>query len=87
MAGVSRAYQDTAGGTILSGAGNVYVNGMPVALLYSPVAGHGKKKHAGPQMVKSSNTVIVNGRGVVRQNDTASCGHPATGSGNVYAGD
>ena len=87
MAGVSRSYQDTAGGTILSGAGNVYVNGMPVALLYSPVAGHGKNQHAGPQMVQSSNTVRANGRGVVRQNDIASCGHPATGSGNVYAGD
>jgi len=87
MAGVSRAYQDTAGGTILSGAGNVNVNGMPVALLYSPVAGHGRNKHAGPTMVRSSNTVKANGRGVVRQGDIASCGHPATGSGNVYAGD
>ena len=87
MAGVSRAYQDTAGGTILSGAGNVYVNGMPVALLYSSVAGHGRNEHGGPIMVRSSNTVKANGRGVVRQNDTASCGHSATGSGNVYAGD
>ena len=87
MAGVSRAYQDTAGGTILGGAGNVNVNGMPVALLYSPVAKHGKNAHAGPIMVRSSNTVKANGRGIVRQNDTASCGHSATGSGNVYAGD
>jgi len=87
MAGVSRVYQDTAGGTILGGAGNVYVNGMPVALLYSPVAGHGKNEHGGPIMVQSSNTVRANNRGVVRRCDTASCGHPATGSGNVYAGD
>jgi len=87
MAGISRAYLDTAGGTILSGAGNVNVNGLPVALLYSPVAGHGKDEHSGPQMIRSSYSVRANGRGVVRQGDSATCGHLANGSGNVYAGD
>tara|TARA_Y100000034_G_scaffold126462_1_gene177729 strand:- start:367 stop:630 length:264 start_codon:yes stop_codon:yes gene_type:complete len=87
MAGVSRAYQDTAGGTILSGASSVNVNGLPVALMFSPVAGHGKNRHSGPQMIRSSHSVRANGRGVVRQGDSATCGHPATGSGNVFAGD
>ena len=85
--GISRVFQDTAGGLIL-GMGNstVFVNGLPASVLNDSVAGHGPGTHAGPTMVVSSGTVFCSGMGACRQGDSASCGHSATGSGNVFAG-
>ena len=85
--GITRAYLDTAGGVVLTGASTVRVNGLPVALDGASVSGHGKSPHSGPTVIKSSSTVRANGRGVVRQSlDISSCGHPCSGSGNVRAG-
>ena len=85
--GVSRTYTDTAGGTIL-GQGNstVYVNGLPASVLGYAVEGHGDGSHGGPEMVVASGSVFCSGLGVCRQGDSASCGHSATGSSNVFAG-
>jgi uncharacterized Zn-binding protein involved in type VI secretion len=87
MPGISRVNQDSAGGTITGAlAPTVFVNGKPIAVAGAAVAGHGKAPHAGPTMSGCSATVRANGIGVCRAGDAASCGHAATGSGNVNAG-
>lgn len=86
MPGISRAFQDSAGGTILSGASNVRCNGSPVALLLSPVSGHGKDAHSGPYMLVTQGKVRANGLPIVTAGSPASCGHVASGSGNVRIG-
>ena len=86
MPGISRAFIDVAGGTILGDATNVRANGFPVALLMGPVAGHGRNEHSGPVLIGGSFSVRANGLPVIRIGDAASCGHPVTGSGNVRAG-
>ena len=87
MPGISRVGTDTAGGTI-TGAGEttVFVNGSVISILGDAVASHGLPPHAAPTMVESSSTVFAGGIGVVRLGDAASCGHTATGSGDVFAG-
>lgn len=87
MPGISRLYQDRAGGTLISGSNStVFANGNPVAVLGTNVAGHGDSPHNGPVMISASGTVFANGVPVCRQGDSASCGHTASGSGNVSAG-
>ena len=85
MAGVTRLGVDSAGGTLVGGSGNVIANGQPVVRIGDPVAGHGRGPHAGPVMVGGSGNVFDNGISVSRAGDPASCGHPASGSGNVIA--
>lgn len=87
MPGLSRTSQDSAGGTILGVlAPTVRCNGTPVAVRGDPVAGHGQGVHAEPTMSGCSASVRAHGIGVCRAGDAATCGHPATGSGNVFAG-
>jgi uncharacterized Zn-binding protein involved in type VI secretion len=85
MTGVTRQGVDVAGGVLASGSKNVYVNGAPAVRLNDSVAGHGRSPHTAPVMIGSSGNVFVNGIGVVRAGDPASCGHSASGSGNVIA--
>lgn len=86
MPGITRKDQDTAGGTIIGGSSNVFVNGTGAARIGDVVAGHGPGVHAGPVMAEGSSTVFVNGIGVCRAGDVATCGDPASGSSNVFAG-
>ena len=87
MPGISRVGQDSAGGTILMGGnGSVFANGTQVAVRGCPVAGHGSPPHSSPVMVCASGTVFASGIPVCRAGDCASCGHTASGSGNVFAG-
>lgn len=87
MPGVTRRGQDVAGGVLIGGSGNVFVNSKGAVRQGDLVAAHGRPPHApSPIMVGKSSTVFVNGIGVCRQGDAASCGHPASGSGNVFAG-
>ena len=86
MPGVSRQGVDIAGGTIAAGSSNVFVNGSPIARLGDAVAGHGRGSHRSPTMAGSSSTVYANGILICREGDPATCGHPATGSGNVFSG-
>ncbi len=87
MPGLSRTQQDSAGGTLIGVlAPSVYANGTPVAVLNCAVAGHGPAEHAGPVMAEASASVFAEGIPVCRAGDAASCGHPATGSNNVFAG-
>ncbi len=86
MPGVSRVGVDTAGGTIIEVlALSVFINNANVAVLGCAVQGHGLPPHDAPIMAESSSTVFAEGIGVCRQGDNASCGHPATGSGDVFA--
>lgn len=86
MPGITRQGQDAAGGTNVAGSGNVFVNGTGAVRIGDAVAGHGPGPHGGPVMTAGSGTVFVNGIPVCRAGDAASCGHPASGSGNVFAG-
>ena len=87
MPGVARdSGKDIAGGLLIQGSPNVFVNSKPAVRKGDAVAGHGKPPHASPIMVGSSGTVFVNGKGVCRAGDPASCGHVASGSSNVFAG-
>ncbi len=86
MPGITREGVDSAGGTNIEGSSNVFVNGRPAVRKGDAVAGHGGGAHAAPVMVGSSGTVFVNGIGVCRAGDEASCGDPASGSSNVSAG-
>ena len=87
MPGVSRVGVDTAAGTIVGNlAPTVLVNGSPIAVKGAEVAPQGRGPHRSPVMSGSSGTVKANGIEICREGDAASCGHPATGSGNVNAG-
>ena len=87
MPGISRVGVDAAGSTIVGNlAPTVLVNGSPIAVQGAAVAGHGRGSHSGPVMVGSLGSVKANGIPVCRAGDPASCGHAASGSGNVNAG-
>jgi len=91
MPGISRVGRDTAGATIISGNfSNVKVNGSPIAHVGSGIANHCggdcPNQHTAPVISTGSRSVSVGGVAVCRSGDSASCGHSATGSGNVRAG-
>ena len=87
MPGVARLGIDTAGGTILGGGQSfVFCNGALVALIGDAVQGHGLPPHASPVMAEGSSTVFINGIGICREGDAATCGHVATGSSDTFAG-
>ena len=85
MPGISRnAGVDVAGGAIVQGSGNVFANSNPVARVGDAVAGHGRGPHRGPVMAAGSGNVFTNNIPTCRAGDPASCGHPSSGSGNVF---
>ncbi len=86
MLGVARLNADSAGGALIGDlAPTVYANGNKVAVLGCAIAGHGTSSHAAPTMVSASSSVYANGIKLCRQGDSASCGHTASGSSNVFA--
>lgn len=87
MSGVCRVGIDTAGGLILGGGQSfVFANGALVSVDGDSVRGHGVGVHAGPVMVAGSKNVFINGIAVCNAGDLATCGHPASGSSNVFVG-
>ena len=85
MPGISRdAGTDVAGGAIIQGSPNVFANNKPVARVGDAVAGHGRGPHAGPVMAAGSGNVFTNNIPTCRAGDPATCGHPASGSSNVF---
>jgi uncharacterized Zn-binding protein involved in type VI secretion len=76
--------QDVAGGALIQGSPNVFANNRPVVRVGDAVAGHGPGAHAGPVMVGSSSNVYTNNILTCREGDPASCGHPASGSSDVF---
>jgi len=84
MPGAARQGQDTAGATISAGSPDVITNGTPQARIGDAVTGHPPTPpHRAPKMAEGSPDVIVNGIPASRAGDKATCGHPATGSGDV----
>jgi uncharacterized Zn-binding protein involved in type VI secretion len=84
MPGVVRnSGQDVAGGALVSGSGDVFANNKPVVRVGDAVAGHGPGPHAGPVMASGSGNVFTNNIKTCRAGDVATCGHPASGSGDV----
>ena len=90
MAGASRVGSDSAGGSITGpGCSSVKVNGKTISVKGDSVTPHSPpdSPHDKPNtMVGSSSTVKAGGKFVVRAGDAASCGHSASGSGNVNIG-
>jgi uncharacterized Zn-binding protein involved in type VI secretion len=85
MPGIARnAGADVAGGSIAAGSPNVFADNQPVARIGDAVAGHGDGPHAGPVMAAGSPNVFANNIPVSREGDPASCGHPASGSSDVF---
>ena len=78
------------GATLTKTSPNVKAGGKPVALQGSPVTPHGPIPGHGEipsYMNTSSTTVKINGQGVIRQGDMASCGDSATGKPKIKVGD
>jgi len=85
MSGICRD-NDTAGGDLIPSQTKVYANGEKVIVHGDLVANHGVAPHNAPTMVAGSNDVYVSGIAVCNANDLATCGHTATGSGDVGVG-
>ena len=83
MPGAVRQSQDSAGGTLAGGSPDVITNGTPQVRKGDAVTGHGDPPHAAPVMIEGSNNVIVNGSPACHAGHKATCGHPASGSGDV----
>ncbi len=87
MPGVTRCFIDSAGGVVLGGSNTtVVVNGVPGSVITTPISSHGEGKHSTATMVGASTSVFFSGLPVCRVGDSASCGHVATGSSDVFAG-
>jgi len=85
--GISRIGKDSAGGALTEPPKQrkVFADGGQVAILGQTVSGHGLPPHTVVVMTGASRKVFVNGKRVVRKNDSASCGHTASGSNKVFA--
>jgi len=87
MTGIARKTLDAAGGVAIEGSPNVYVNGQPVVRNGDRVAGHGLPPHSPPPaMIASCKNLYVNGILVVRETNSATCGHTISGSTNTFVG-
>ena len=77
---LARVGVDSAGGVITGGGqSTVYCNGSLVAVIGDAVAGHGSSPHDAPTLSAGSSTVFINGIGVCRQGDPATCGDTISG--------
>lgn len=86
MFGVTRKRFDVAGGRLLEGSSNVFVNGESMVRKGDKVSSHGRTNHSAAVMIEGSGTVFCNNRPVCRKGHKATCGHQATGSSNVFLG-
>lgn len=86
MPGITRGGGDgdTAGGKFTSFSENVFVNGKPVVRKADTIANHGKNQHAAATMTQGNSSILTNGKETCRAGHTASCGHAATGSSDVF---
>ncbi|HAT8012024.1 PAAR domain-containing protein [Citrobacter rodentium] len=74
------------GGALCSGSGNVYVNGIPAAMVGVSIAPCALFHGAAPVAV-GSGTVFINGVPAARLGDVTGCGAAVvTGSADVYIG-
>jgi len=86
MPGISRDTIDNAGGSLIATVTTIKVNNQSIIVKNDSVTSHDSGPHTNATMIGSSGTVKAGGKFVCRQGDNASCGHTATGSGDVNAG-
>lgn len=91
MPAVARVGVDTVNGGVITGPGapSVLTNGSATSVLGDAVAPHAPftPPHLTATIVTASGTVNAEGKGVVRQGDSASCGHTVdSGSSDTNAG-
>lgn len=77
---------DSAGGDLIPSQSTVYANGEKVIVDGDKVAPHGLPPHNAPTMIAGSKSVFIGGVAVCNAEDKATCGHAASGSGNVNVG-
>ena len=87
MSGICRNSVDSAGGALENTQGTVFANGAEVIVDGDSVANHGDTPHNSASIVAGSNNVFIGGIPVCNAGDVATCGHVATGSGDVLVGD
>jgi uncharacterized Zn-binding protein involved in type VI secretion len=91
MPGISRNGTDSAGGALISSQSTVKANGANVIVNGNSVASHAPcpdpASHCAATMSAGSNNVFIGGIAVVNAGDSASCGHSASGSNDVFVGD
>lgn len=86
MPGISRD-NDSAGGDLIPSQSTVFANNEEVIVDGDRVASHGLSPHNSPTMIAGSNNVFVENIAVCNAGDNATCGHSASGSGDVFVGD
>jgi len=88
MPGISRD-NDSAGGDLIPSQSSVYANNEEVIVNGDGVAPHAPliPPHISASMVAGSNKVFVENKAVVNAGDSATCGHAASGSSDVFVGD
>lgn len=87
MPGISRVGLDTAGGLIIGILQTkVKLENRYAVVIGAAIQSHGSGSHGSAIMNGGSSKVFIQGIGVCRQSDNASCGHIATGSSKVFAG-
>lgn len=87
MPAVIRKTVDSAGGILIEGSPNVFVNSYAAVRIGDAVQPHDSGIHSSAVMEEGSSTVFVNSIPLCRQGDLATCGHPAEpGSPNTFAG-
>lgn len=75
---------DAAGGTIVSSPKTLLRHdGVPLAVVGSPVAGHGTGAHGSASMATGSTILRVDGQPVCISGSAATCGHVAVGTSIV----
>ena len=90
MPGVIRDTVDRAGGVIGESPQQVFcrAEGFFIAVKGEGVENHGYPPHASATMEQASQFAFINGKGICRRGDLATCGHPAIpGSSIVFVGD
>jgi len=85
MPGVARVGDSVATGKITDGASDVFVDGVPIAVVGSHVSPHGT--HTGTiTITQGSSTIFADGKAVARMGDPASCGDTISSSSEDVIG-
>ena len=84
--GVCRANLDTAGGIILEGNPNFFVDGFPVSVEGNPVEDHGINEHDDAVMVEGNPNFVIGGIPVCTIMSKASCGDQPVSSSTFFVG-
>lgn len=82
MSGAVRVDLDSAGGKLLTGSGDVFVESHASVRVGDRVKSHGL--HINPTMKEGSSNVFINSIPACRRGDRATCNHVATGSSTVF---